>query len=79
MQFLEYEYPPYPIRDVSGMLLLHKLSPVTGDMVSAAEHDQIWFAADPEMVASNATEDDILNLLRCGILYEDGEGFYTFT
>ena len=65
-------------RDLHGMLMLHALCPTTNDIVSAADHDQIWFSADPEIVAGNITEDQIKDILRCGLSYSDHEGFYSF-
>lgn len=64
--------------DIHGMLMLNWLDPQTGDIISAADHDQVWFAAKPEVVARNITEDQVKDLLRCGIYFEDGEGFWAF-
>ena len=65
--------------DLHGMMLLDRLDPGRDYILAAAEHDQIWFGADPETVARNATEDDLLVLMRCGVLLaDDGDSFSMF-
>lgn len=56
--------------DICAFLLLDKLLPNKNDMVSAAEHDEIFLDADLEELAKVATEDDILMLIRCGVHYD---------
>jgi len=57
--------------DIHAFILLEKLAPGNGDMVSAAEHDEIWLDVDLEVLAFNATEADIRDLIRCGVRYDD--------
>jgi hypothetical protein len=52
--------------------LLDKLVPGTRDMISAAEHDEIWLEVSPEELAKVATEEQIIDLIRCGVRYERG-------
>jgi hypothetical protein len=61
----------HPSPDVCAFLLLYKLAPWEGDMVTSAEHDETWLAASPEELAENASEDDILTLVRCGIRFDE--------
>lgn len=57
--------------DICAFLLLDKLLPNDGnDIVSAAEHDEIYLDADCEKLAEVATDDDILTLTRCGVRYD---------
>jgi hypothetical protein len=42
------------------------------DMVSAAEHDEIWLDVDCEELAKVITEDQVLELTRCGVHYDSG-------
>jgi len=63
--------------DLCAFLMLHDLAPrepvrnaYVRDMVSAAEHDEIWLDTDVGVLAANATEDDIVTLIRCGIRYD---------
>lgn len=57
--------------DLCAFLLLDKLVPGTEDIVSGAEHDEIFVRVDAEDLAKVATEDDILTLARCGVRYSD--------
>lgn len=57
--------------DVCAFLLLDQLDPSTRDMVESAEHDQIWLAADPDKIAKIITEEQIIDLVRCGVMFED--------
>jgi hypothetical protein len=63
---------PYGNRpDVHAFVLLAKLDPSTEDMVSSAEHDQIWLGVDHEAVGDVATEDQIIELIRCGVRFDE--------
>ena len=56
--------------DICAFLILDKLIPVFGkDMVSAAEHDEIYLDTDIERLAEVATEEDIADLVRCGVRF----------
>ena len=58
--------------DICAFLLLDKLVPEPGqDMVSAAEHDEIYLHTDCDRLAEVATDEDILTLTRCGVRYDD--------
>ena len=71
IQFERIESPAHPRPDVCAFLKLHELCPGTRDMVSCAEHDEIWLSIDPEELNKKATDDDILLLVRCGVRYDD--------
>jgi len=53
--------------DIHAFMLLDKLVPGTSDMVSAAEHDEIWLTVSPEELEKAATEEQIVELIRCGV------------
>jgi len=55
--------------DLHAFLLLNELVPGTNDMVSAAEHDEIFLSVEPEELNKVATDEQILELVRCGIRY----------
>lgn len=57
--------------DLHAFLLLDSLVPGEGDMVSAAEHDEIFLDTEVEKLAKVATEADILELVRCGVRYSE--------
>lgn len=53
--------------DICAFLILDKLIPDEKDMVSAAEHDEIYLDTNIERLAEVATEEDIADLIRCGV------------
>ena len=78
LKFERVESPRHPRPDLCAFLMLHDLAPREPnrdghirDMISAAEHDEIYLDTDCELLATNATEDDIVTLTRCGIRYDD--------
>jgi hypothetical protein len=78
LQFDKVESPRHPRADVCAFLMLHDLAPrdpfkgktKVRDMVSCAEHDEIWLDTDIDVLAQNATEADIVTLARCGVRYD---------
>lgn len=66
--------------DVCAFILLDKLLPEDGcDMVSAAEHDIIYLDVDCDKLAGIATEEDVLMLVRCGVLFNgEYDSLYMF-
>lgn len=66
--------------DLHAFLLLDELQPNTRDMVSASEHDEIWLDIDCEKLLETITDAQILELVRCGVLYyEDSDSLGMFT
>jgi len=68
-------------RDLKGLLLLDKLDPTNSirNMISSAEHDEIWLSADPKVVMENITQEQVQELVQCGIMYdEDCDSFHLF-
>ena len=57
--------------DICAFLLVDKLCPGEDDMVSHAQHDEIFLTVDPDALALVATEADILTLVRCGVRYSE--------
>lgn len=80
LEFNKVENPLHPRPDIASFLLLDKLIPTPGeDMVTSAEHDQIWLATNIEKLAEVATEEDIITLIRCGVgIDADLEGLFMF-
>jgi len=55
------------------------LVPGDKDIVRSAEHDEIWLSISPEELLKVATEDQIIELIRCGVRYDaDTESFAMF-
>ena len=61
--------------DLHAFILLDKILPGTDgremDLVSAAEHDEIFLDINCEGLARIATEEQIRDLVRCGVRYSD--------
>lgn len=75
--FIEFENIPESERpfsspDLCAWALLDRKFPTDckADMVSSAEHDQIWLRIKRHEIAQ-LTDDDILYLTRCGVMYDD--------
>ena len=56
--------------DLHAFLLLDALVPTTFAMVCAVAHDQIWLAVDLVDLAKVITEDQVIELVRCGVRYD---------
>jgi len=64
--------------DLHAFILLDKLFPSKSDIVCCAGHDQIWFDVSSEQIET-ISEDHIIELLRCGIYYDnETESLYSF-
>jgi hypothetical protein len=85
-EYLEFksiplEDRPFSSPDLCAFALLDKKFPTEReqDMVSAAEHDQIWLRLSDTQVAQ-LTKDEVLYLTRCGVSFDsDICGLYMFT
>ena len=70
LTFDKLENKLYPRPDICAWMMLDKLVPAKSrDIVCSAGHDEIWLDVDCESLAKVATEQDIQNLIRCGIRY----------
>ena len=58
--------------DLHAFLLLDRLVPGESDIVTAAEHDEIWLEVSLEELAKVATEEHVIELTRCGVRLSDG-------
>lgn len=57
--------------DIHAFILLNQLVPAGRDIVCAAEHDEIFLEVSVEDLAKVATEEQILELVRCGVMYDE--------
>lgn len=66
--------------DIHAFILLDKLCPAEGeDMISCANHDEIFLRVAPDDVAEIITEEQVRDLVRCGVMYnEDEDCFWMF-
>jgi hypothetical protein len=60
--------------DLHAFLLISELLPSDNNIISTAEHDRIWLEVEVEDLAEVATEEIVLELVRCGVIYDDGVG-----
>lgn len=75
-EFLKFDRIPAERRlsnrpDLHAFLLLDRLMPGTSDMVSAAEHDEIWLDVDTEELDAKVSDEELMDLIRCGVRYHD--------
>jgi hypothetical protein len=71
LKFDRVESPRSSRPDLNAFLLLDFLVPGKVDMVCAAEHDEIFLDVSPEKLAEVATEAQIVELIRCGVRYDE--------
>jgi UPF0288 family protein (methanogenesis marker protein 3) len=63
---------PEARQDLLAFNLINQLVPGTADIVSAAEHDEIWLSVDPEQLEkAGITQAQVDELVRCGVYYHD--------
>lgn len=81
VQFEEHVKNPLSKRpDLHVFLLIDKLVPGNTDIISAAEHDVFYIDVDPEELAKDITEEQIIELVACGVSYTSAyDCFYMFT
>lgn len=59
--------------DLHAFIMLDKLFPSHMNIVECSEHDEIWLEIEEDDLLT-LTDDQILELVRCGLMYEYGEG-----
>lgn len=55
--------------DLHAFMLLDELAPSKKSIVAAAEHDEFWVGVDIEEIEDKLTEDQVIELVRCGVRY----------
>lgn len=70
-EFNRIEHPLHPRPDLCAFLMLHDLVPGGGDIVAAAEHDEIFLSIDQDALAAVVTDDVIRDLTRCGVRLDE--------
>jgi hypothetical protein len=58
--------------DIHAFILLDSIisSDTWGDIIAAAEHDQVWLNVNSDELAEKATPEQIRDLIRCGVSYD---------
>jgi len=63
--------------DLHAFIVLDKLFPGKSDIVSAAEHDEIWLDIGSDEI-EKLTEEQIIELTRCGVRRGDCDSLCMF-
>ena len=58
--------------DVNAFLILDALVPSNEDLISCAWHDNIGLGIDLRDLAEAASEDQVIELIRCGVRISNG-------
>jgi hypothetical protein len=58
--------------DLHAFILLDKLVPGNSDIISASEHDEFYLDIDIQKLEQVITEEQIVDLVRCGVRYDTG-------
>jgi hypothetical protein len=81
-EYLEFERIPNPMHrrpDLCAMLMLAAIVPRdSGDILAASEHDEVFFDVDTDALNDSATDDQIRDLARCGVMCGDSEDLSLF-
>ena len=64
--------------DLHAFILLDKLIPSKMDMISGSMYDKFFIDVCPSELAEVATEEQIVDLIRCGILYDENDDCFSF-
>ena len=68
LKFDQIEKPLHPSNDLAGLLKIASLLKDPTNFPMSADHDSLYLARPEDMV--ELTDDDILELTRCGISYD---------
>jgi len=71
--FSKVENKLHPCRDICAMLLLYNMMPSVRRMISAADHDIIWFNVNVDVMDNFAMDEDVLTLRRCGVFIDEND------
>lgn len=55
--------------DLHAFILLDSILPSDDNIISGSGHEEIWLKIDLEELAEKATEEQIVDLHRCGVHY----------
>lgn len=75
LQFKDIANPRSRRADLHAFLLLDELTPGKANMIADAEHDYIWLGVDVDELLAVITEDHVIELTRCGVMYDDDTDF----
>lgn len=65
--------------DLHVFMMLDRMVPGSNDIVSAANHDEIFLSIEPVDLMQAASEEDIVDMIRCGLRFDrDNESLCMF-
>lgn len=71
LDFPAIESPRHRCADLCAFLMLADLLPeLSGNIISASEHDEFYLGVDCEKLNEVATDEQLRDLVRCGIRYD---------
>lgn len=70
LDFDKVENPPSKRADLSAFIMLDRLVPDSGDIITSSEHDEFYLSIDCEALAKVVTLEIVRDLSRCGIRYD---------
>jgi len=70
-QFYKIENKKTNRPDLQAFLILDSIVSSDCSIISAAEHDEFFLDIDLEALAAKATEEQIIDLIRCGVRYSE--------
>lgn len=76
-EYLEFERIEKPLSkrpDLHALLLLDSLVGGDDDLIVAAEHGEFFVGVTPEVLAPVITEQQAIDLVRCGVRYSSQVG-----
>ncbi len=78
-KFEKVSNPKSRRRDIHAMILLNELSPGNGKVLCHAGHDIVWLEPGLSKLAETSiSEEQVIELIRCGVHIDEGEGLGMF-
>jgi hypothetical protein len=71
LQFDRVENKTSHRADMHAFNLLDRLVPGNSSIIAGAEHEQIYLCVSPDALSEIATEEQIIELIRCGVFLSD--------
>lgn len=71
LDFDKVENPLSKRADLHAFMVLDKLVPESGDLISASEHDEFYLSVDCKELEKVATLEIVRDLSRCGVRYSE--------
>lgn len=72
-------FPVSQCPDICAMLLLEDICNHRARMIAGTAHDVVYLSVDPSDVAGKITEDQVIYLSRCGVMFDEAENsFFMF-